>query len=85
MDIAQYVGPASAPVIVALVAVINKALLLDKRWSPVLAIALGVAWNVGARLAGISAAQPGEAVLWGIISGLLASGLFSVGKTALGR
>ena len=85
MDLGQYAGPGAAPVIAALIVAINRA-GLDKRWSPLLAIACGIAWNVGLTLADVAVAKdPAEAVLWGIIAGLLASGIFSVGKTVVGK
>ena len=84
MELRELAGLGGVPVVIALVAVVNTALVLDKRWSPLLAIALGVAWQVGIAL---TLGQPayGEPVLWGVLTGLAASGLFSGGKAIAGR
>jgi hypothetical protein len=70
-------GLAAAPVITALVAVIGQAApSLPRRLYPLLAVALGVAWTVGA------AAAAGNGPSWrdaidGVVVGLAASGLYS--------
>ena len=49
MELRELAGLGGVPVVIALVAVVNTALVLDKRWSPLLAIALGVACRLVSR------------------------------------
>ncbi len=69
-------GLAAAPIITALVAAIGAAIpALPRRAYPLVAVALGVAWNVAASAA---AAQLGwSAPMYGIVAGLVSSGLYS--------
>ncbi len=69
-------GLPATPIIVALVSAIGPTFpILPRRAYPLLAIALGVAWNIAA------AAMFGQplhvAALCGIVTGLAASGLYS--------
>jgi hypothetical protein len=66
---------AAVPVIVALVAAIGAAVPVPRRFLPLLAIAIGVAWNsfAAAALGSIS----WHALLAGVVVGLAASGLYS--------
>jgi hypothetical protein len=78
-------GLSAAPIIVALVAAVGQALpMLPRRAYPLLAVALGVAWNVAAA---VVLDQPlASAALCGIVTGLAASGLYSAAiKPALNR
>jgi len=78
-------GLPATPIIVALVAVVGQAMpMLPRRVYPLLAVALGVAWNVATAA---TLAQPlPTAALCGIVTGLAASGLYSAAvKPALGR
>jgi len=79
VDVLQgLVGLAGAPVVVALVQV-AKVWLPDQRLWPVAALVLGVAWNLA--LAAVLTQPLGAAALLGVLTGLLASGFWSVGKT----
>jgi hypothetical protein len=76
MDNVIVTGLAAAPVIVALVAAIGQALpSMPRRLYPLLAIALGVAWNAAA--ASVLDEPLAPAALSGIVIGLAASGLYS--------
>jgi hypothetical protein len=69
-------GLPAAPIIVALVAAIGQALpLLPRRAYPLLAIALGVAWNVAATA--VLGEPIASAAVCGVVTGLAASGLYS--------
>lgn len=69
-------GLAAAPIITALVAAISAAIpALPRRAYPIVAVAIGVAWNMAA-----SAASGGigwSAPVYGVVAGLAASGLYS--------
>jgi hypothetical protein len=69
-------GLAAAPIVTALVAAIGAAVpALPRRAYPLVAVAIGVAWNIAASAA---AAQLGWfAPIYGIVAGLAASGLYS--------
>lgn len=69
-------GLAAAPIIIALVAAIGAAIpALPRRLYPIVAVAIGVAWNLAASAA---AGQPGwDAPIYGAVAGLAASGLYS--------
>ncbi len=78
MGYEQFLGLAGFPIITALVSV-AKPWLPDERLHPPVALALGVALNVG-----IAYQQQTDlvlAVLVGIVTGLAASGLYSQAKT----
>lgn len=79
MDTELLVGLAAAPIIAALLQIV-KPFLRDQRWWPVVALALGISWNV---LANVDSKEFGwsTAVLLGIVVGLAASGLYSTAKT----
>ena len=69
-------GLPATPIIVALVAAIGQASpSIPRRAYPLLAIALGVAWNVAAAAALDEAL--GVAAFCGVVTGLAASGLYS--------
>lgn len=70
-------GLAAVPVIVALVQVF-KAFVSDQRFWPLIAIVIGIAWNVA--VAAITQQHVAVAGMTGIVVGLAASGLYSVGK-----
>jgi hypothetical protein len=78
-------GLPAAPIIVALVAAIGQAWpSLPRRAYPLLAITLGIAWNVAA--ATVLREPLATAALGGVVTGLAASGLYSAAvKPALGR
>ena len=75
-------GLAAAPIITALVAAIGAAVpALPRRAYPIVAVAIGIAWNIAASAAG---AQLGwSAPVYGIVAGLAASGLYSRRPRAL--
>ncbi len=77
-------GVAAAPVVTALVEAIGRAVpALSRRWYPLIAIALGVAWSSAVAFAQGEFAW--SAPLVGVVVGLAASGLYSGAvKPALG-
>ena len=77
IDLSQFYGFGLAPVVIALVA-IAKRWITDERWWPILALALGVALNVG--LATILKVDLATAAAVGLLVGLAASGLYSNAK-----
>lgn len=77
------VGLAGAGIVLALVAAVRQALTIPDRFTPLLSIALGLAWNVGLRAAEFTDASWGSAAILGVLSGLAASGLWHQGKTVL--
>jgi hypothetical protein len=75
-EIGTLTGLAAAPVITAIVAAIGAAVpALPRRAYPLLAVALGVTWNVAVRAAlrELDWAAP----IVGVVAGLAASGLYS--------
>jgi hypothetical protein len=69
-------GVAAAPLITALVAAVGMALpAVPRRLYPVLAIAVGVTWNVA--LAWNSGDALAPLIFGGVVAGLAASGLYS--------
>ena len=80
MELADVWGLAGVPLIAALVQV-AKAWVADKRWYPVLAMAMGLGLNVG--IAWARAGDMPTAVVLGLVTGLAASGLFNAQKTLL--
>ncbi len=69
-------GVAAAPVVTALVAAIGQAVpALSRRWYPLIAIVLGVAWSSAVALA--QGEFDWSAPLVGVVVGLAASGLYS--------
>lgn len=83
VDINDFVGLGSIPIIVALVELIKQMFpSLDKRFWPGIAIAWGLLINLA--LAYILVTDYRIAVVMGIIAGLSASGLYSGGKAAAG-
>lgn len=86
MEIQDWVGVGGVPVVVALVQ-LAKPFVSDERFWPVLAVALGVVWNVIATVA-LGGSAPGEiarAGVLGVVVGLAAGGLYSGGRTLAGR
>ncbi len=84
-DLTLFLGLAAAPVIAALVQVV-KPFIGDERLWPVVAIGLGIGWNLAVTFA-IEQASDGlfAAGLIGVVAGLAASGLYSAGKTVTER
>lgn len=75
-DLSTIAGIGAAPIVTALVAAIGQAApRIPRRAYPLLAVALGIGWNVAAALAldEFSALTP----LVGVVTGLAASGLYS--------
>lgn len=81
----ELIGLAGAPVVMALVAVLRQAITIPDRYTPLLALALGIVWNVGLRAADMTESTYAVAAVLGILSGLAASGLYSGGKALAGR
>lgn len=82
-NLREFAGVAGAPVVAGLVQLVKAAWPdLPSRWWPLLAVVWGVVWNVALALeVGLDL---GESALWGVVTGLLASGLFSLAK-AVGK
>lgn len=73
-----YFGLASIPVILALTQVV-KPFIADKRFYPVIAVFLGLIFNIGV---GYSiGADIAQSSVLGVLAGLSASGLYSTGAT----
>lgn len=82
MELRDVIGLAGVPLIAALVQV-AKAWIKEERYYPLLALAMGLALNVGVALA-LGGNLPTALVL-GLVAGLAASGLYSQGKTLAAR
>lgn len=79
MDLLQgLAGLAGAPVVIALVQV-AKPYLGDQRLWPIAAIALGIGWNLA--LAAVLGQPLQTAAVLGMLTGLLSTGFWSIGKT----
>lgn len=74
MDTTNLFGVAAAPIITALIEAF-KPWVSDKRWWPLVAIALGIVWNVVVGVQTLGDLR--IAVIYGVITGLAASGLYS--------
>ena len=83
MNPADYAGWAGVPIVIALVAAVRSGTSLDKRWTPLLSIISGIAWQTG--LAVVQHQERDVAVLMGVLTGLLASGLWSSTKAVVGK
>ncbi len=77
MGLAELVGLAGVPVVLALVQMC-KAWVKDKRYWPLLALAWGLALNLFAAYALPSDWR--QAVVYGVVAGLAASGLYATAK-----
>lgn len=77
MEMRELVGLAGVPLIVALVQV-SKAWVQDERYWPLLAMGWGLVLNLGIALALHS--DLATAIVYGIVAGLAAAGLYDVGK-----
>jgi predicted RND superfamily exporter protein len=84
METEALIGLAGAPVVLALVAAVRQAVNLPTRFLPLLAVALGVAWNLGLKGADVPDINWGTAAILGVLSGLSASGLYSGTKATAG-
>ncbi len=78
MELVDVIGLLGVPLIAALVQV-AKSWVSEERFYPLLALAFGLALNVGIALA--RGADVPTALLLGVVAGLAASGLYSQGKT----
>ena len=85
MEAEALVGLAGAGIVLALLAAVRQAFVLPDRFTPLLAIALGLVWNLGLRAAEVADGAWGASAILGVLSGLSASGLWSGGKSTLGR
>jgi hypothetical protein len=75
-DLATLVGFTGIPVVTALVQVVKVSFpTLDSRWWPLLSLAVAVGLNLGAAAA--LSAPLGQAAVWGLLTGLAASGLYT--------
>ncbi len=83
MDITDFYGLGSAPIVTGIVELIKQTLPeLDSRWWPVVSLAVGVLLNVAIGT-GVLARPLPEAILNGVLAGLAASGFYSYIKTFL--
>jgi len=80
MDSLVLYGVPAAGLIVALVEVIKRSTGLPSRWAPLLAVGLGIALGVLARLDDPTHGTWLQTILLGLLAGLGASGLYSGGK-----
>ncbi len=78
------IGLAGAGVVAALLQAVKSAIGFPTRFAPLVAVGLGIAWNVGLRGAGIADETYPVAVVLGVLSGLGASGLYSGAKAIRG-
>ena len=85
MEIEALTGLAGAGFVLALVAAFRQAFVLPDRFTPLLSIGIGIAWNLGLRAADVTTQGWGAAAVLGVMSGLAASGLWSGGKSVLGK
>lgn len=83
MELVVYSVPVAA-LIVGIVEVVKRSTGLEARWAAPLALALGVAFAVAARLDQPQAATWLQSVLLGLLTGLSASGMYS-GTRAVAR
>lgn len=78
MELTNLWGLASIPLILALVNIL-KPLVPDKRWYPLIAVAIAIGLNF---IIGVPIGAPWSACLiFGIVAGLSACGLYSSGAT----
>ncbi len=80
MENEALIGLAGAGVVWSLVGVFRNTFGLADRLTPILALGVGIAWNVGLKGAEISDATWAVAVILGVLSGLAATGLESGAK-----
>lgn len=87
MESEALVGLAGAGIVLGLVSALKQALAIPGRMTPLIAIVIGMGWNVGVQQAGVQDVAEdssiGAAVVLGILSGLAASGLYSGGRAVL--
>jgi hypothetical protein len=81
MELQALYGLAAVPVITALVEVVKRAVAINERFLPVLALVLAIGWNVGVGMQ--LQIDPVLAATIGIVAGLAASGLYSQTKTTI--
>lgn len=74
MDVRELFGLGGAPFVVALVQ-ICKAWVTDERWWPIVSIGWGLALNL--TLARVLGTDYGVATILGILTGMVASGIYS--------
>ena len=67
-------------IIIGLTEVIKRTFGITKRYQPIIALALGLAYVIGLSDLGIQ-----EAIFTGIMAGLSASGLYAASKTVAGK
>jgi hypothetical protein len=81
--VSSITGLGGIPVIAALVQTL-KAFVKDSRWYPIISVAMGVAWNVGA-YAGLAATYSNvgwtQASFQGIAVGLAAAGVYEITRS----
>ena len=79
-------GIAAAPIIAALVSGVVKPILANEKFYPLIALTLGIAWNIGATAILVDPfvwRDAGAAGLVGVITGLAASGVYNSYRTYL--
>ena len=70
-------GLGGAGIVWAIVGVLKQAFILPDRLLPLLALGLGIAWNVGLRAAAVTDLSYGAAAIMGVTTGLAASGIWA--------
>ncbi|MCL5074214.1 MAG: hypothetical protein M1136_00970 [Chloroflexi bacterium] len=84
MEMQEFLGLAGVPLIIALVELVKRAFPgLSNRYYPLVSLALGVALNTA--IAYHLGTDRLEGAFLGLITGLVASGLYSGGKTVVNR
>jgi len=79
MENEALIGLAGAGIVLGLLSALRQAIPIPGRFTPLLAIAVGIGWNVGLKAAEIADSTYEFAAILGILSGLSASGLYSYG------
>ena len=85
METEAIVGLAGAGVVMGLVAAVRQAVNIPARFTPILAIGLGIGWNLALKGAEFGDAGWGATAILGVLSGLSAAGLYSGGKAVAGQ
>ena len=83
MENEALIGLAGAGVVWSLVGVFRQTFGLANRFTPILALATGIVWNMGLKGAEVSDATWAVAAIFGVLSGLAATGLESGKKNVM--
>lgn len=92
METEALIGLGGAGAVLALVSAIRQAvdftigsvrIYLPDRLTPIMAIGMGVGWNVGLKAADVADSTYAFAAIIGVLTGLAATGLFSGSKAVV--